>query len=67
LLCIPVVVFLENVSLLRYGQPLPFLHVIYRGLGSSVGKAIDHGLDGPGSNPGGDQIFRPSRLAIGPT
>jgi len=24
-------------------------------------------LDGPGSNPGGDEIFRPSRLALGPT
>ena len=27
----------------------------------------DYGLDGPGSNPGGDKIFRPSRLALGPT
>jgi hypothetical protein len=24
-------------------------------------------LDGPGSNPGEDEIFRPSRLALGPT
>ena len=29
--------------------------------------APDYGLDGPGSNPGGDEIFRPSRLALGPT
>jgi len=29
--------------------------------------ATDYGLDGPGSNPGGDEIFRPSRLALGPT
>jgi len=36
-------------------------------LGSSVGIAIDYGLDGPGSDPGGDEIFRPSRLALGPT
>ena len=35
--------------------------------GSSVGIATDYGLDGPGSNPGGDEIFRPSRLALGPT
>jgi len=34
---------------------------------SSVGIATDNGLDGPGSNPGGDEIFRPSRLALGPT
>ena len=34
--------------------------------GSSVGIATDYGLDGPGSNPGGDEIFRPSRPALGP-
>jgi len=28
------------------------------GLGSSVGIATDYGLDGPGSNPDGDEIFR---------
>ena len=37
------------------------------GLGSSVGIATDYGLDGPGSNPGGDEISRPFRLALGPT
>ena len=36
-------------------------------LGSSVGMATDYGLDGPGSNPGGDEIFRPSRPALCPT
>jgi len=36
------------------------------GSGSSVGIAPDYGLDGPGSNPGGDEIFRPSRPALGP-
>jgi len=25
-----------------------------------------YGLDGPGSNPGGDEIFCPSRPALGP-
>jgi len=35
--------------------------------GSSVGIATDYGLDGSGSNPGGEEIFRPSRLALGPT
>jgi len=29
--------------------------------------ATDYGLDGPGSNPSGDEIFRPSRPALGPT
>jgi len=36
------------------------------GPGSSVSIATDYGLDGPGSNPGGDEIFRPSRPALGP-
>ena len=37
------------------------------GLGSSVDIATDDVLDGPGSNPGGDEIFRPSRPALGST
>jgi len=38
----------------------------FRRPGSSVGIATDYGLDGPGSFPGGDEIFRPSRPALGP-
>jgi len=37
------------------------------GPGSSVGIATDYGLGDPGSNPGGDEIFRSSRPALGPT
>ena len=37
------------------------------GSGSSVGIATDYGLDGPRSNPGGDEIFRQSSPALGPT
>ena len=37
------------------------------GLGSSVSIATDYVLDGPGSNPGGDEIFRPSRKTLGST
>ena len=37
------------------------------GSGSSVGVANDYGLDGPGSNPSGDEIFHPSRPVLGPT
>ena len=37
------------------------------GLGSLVSIATDYGLDGPESNPGGDEIFCPSRPALGPT
>ena len=43
-------------------------HYVYSsGPGSSVSVATDCGLDSPGSNPGGDEIFRPSRPALGPT
>ena len=41
--------------------------MLLQGLGSSVSIAIDYGLDGPGSNPAGDKIFCPSRLALGPS
>jgi len=34
------------------------------GPGSSIGIATDYGLDGPGSNPDGDEISRPSRPAL---
>ena len=37
------------------------------GPGSSVGIVTDYDLDGPESNPSGDEIFRPSRPALGPT
>jgi len=33
--------------------------------GSSVGIATDYGLDGPGSNPGGDEIFPPVQTGPG--
>ena len=43
---------------------LLWLHVAVRG--SSVGIETDYGLDSSGSNPGGDEIFRQSRPALGP-
>ena len=33
--------------------------------GSSVGIATDYGLDGPRSNPGGDEIFPPVQAGTG--
>ena len=50
-------------------QVLTFGHLYtFRcGSGNSVGVAIDYRLDGPGSNPGGDEIFLPSRPALGAT
>ena len=41
--------------------------MLLRGPGSSVSTATDYGMGGPGSNPVGDEIFCPSRLALGPT
>ena len=37
------------------------------GPGSLVGIATYYGLDGPGSDPAEDEVFRPSRPALGPT
>ena len=37
------------------------------GPGSSVDISTEYGLEGPGWYPGGDEIFRPSRPALGPT
>ena len=34
---------------------------------SSVSIVTDYGLDGSGSNPGGDEVFRPSGPGLGPT
>jgi len=42
-------------------------YIIKCGPGSSVGITTDYELDGPGSNPGGDEIFCSSRPALGPT
>jgi len=39
----------------------------YTWAGCSVRIASDHGLHGPGSHPGGDEIFCPSRPTLGPT
>ena len=32
-----------------------------------LSRSTDYGLDGPGSIPGGDEIFRLSRPVLGPT
>ena len=46
---------------------LCYVYVYVRGPGSSVGTVTDYRLDGPESNPRGDEICRPSRPALGPT
>jgi len=48
-------------------DPKIFFHIIsYSGPGISVGIATGYGLGVPRSNSGGDEIFRPSRPALGP-
>ena len=44
-----------------------FVICVYSGSGSSDGMVTDYGLDGPGSNPGGDEICLPSIPALVPT
>jgi len=59
-----------TVRILHNNKPhVEFLvyNLIHRGPGSSVGIATDYGLDGPGSNSDWDEIFRPSRPALGST
>jgi len=58
-----IIVIIISIMIINYYH----LYYYHRGPGSSVGMATDYGLDGPGSNPGGDEIFRPSRPALGPT
>ena len=53
-------------NVLKYFYLCEHMHLL-GGPGSSVGIVTDYGLDGSGSNPGGDEIFRPSRPALGPT
>ena len=45
---------------------MPYLS-LYSGPDGSVCITTVYGLDGPGSNPGEEEVFRPSRLALGPT
>jgi len=66
--------FISKIILFLTGMPVVSCVVFFTvvlecgcGPGSSVGIATGYGLDGPGSNSGGDKIFRPSRPALGPT
>ena len=43
------------------------MYLFICGPGSSVSIETDYGLDGPGLNPGADEIFCPSRPALVPT
>ena len=51
----------------QYVYVFLLIRKLNNGPGSSVGISTNYGLDGPGSNPDGDEIFLPSRPALGPT
>jgi len=62
------VVVIKNVtSNYTYIVVILTTYPLIRWAGSSVGIATDYELEGPGSNPGGYENFRPSRPALGPT
>jgi len=70
--CIEVPVKAGSFAVCKHGGALlpsfpDNLFVYSTGTDSSVGIATDYGLDGPGLNPGRDEIFRPSTPALGPT
>jgi len=44
-----------------------YIYMSVCGPDSSVCIATDYRMEGPGSNPSGDEIFRPSGPALGPT
>jgi len=52
----------EKACIAGHFSPVPCISC---GPGSSFGLANDYGLDSPGSNPGGDEIFHLSRPALG--
>ena len=58
---------LSNICGYQLSDHFSYVIVSEYGPGSSVGIVTDYGLGGLGSNPGGDEIFRPSRPALGPT
>ena len=49
-------------------EMLPSIYLttqFYSGPGSSIGTATDYGLDSPGSNPCGEEIFPPVQTGPG--
>ena len=49
------------------GSHVPIIRRIIVSVRQLVYVTLDYVLDGPGSNPGGDEIFLPYRPALGPT
>ena len=65
---LPALNFKANVSVCSSSNALLLLLLLFiSGPDSSVGIATDYGLEVPGWNSGGDEIFLPSRPALGPS
>jgi len=56
-----------SILCLPYFRIIIIIIIIISSSSSSSSSSTDYGLDGPGSNPGGDEIFRQSKPALGPT
>ena len=59
---------LSRVNSVTFPPYFHFLFTFFLSLAdreSSAGIATDYGLDGPGSNPGGDEIFPPVQTGRG--
>ena len=65
--CMYLCMYVCNVMYVCMHVCMYVMHVCMCGPVSSVGIATDYGLDDPGSNPKRDEIFRPSKPALGPT
>jgi len=61
------ITFLLKMMFLKNKYHIFNKYIFHCGLGSSVGLATDYWLEDPGLNAGEDDIFRPSRPALGPT
>ena len=59
--------FCTNRNVNKFLFLFPFKNPTQSGPSSSVVIETDYGLDGPGSNPGGDEIFHHSRPDLEPT
>ena len=57
----------STVAFVFLSSPYIYIYICVCGLARSVGIATGYGLDGPESNSGRDEIFRPSRPALWPT
>ena len=64
---IPVSIIRDRFCISKFCRQYSYILYICVGPVALVGIAAGYGQDGPGSNPGGGEIFRLSKPALGPT